>query len=122
MANLDVLLAVCREFGPIGGDGRGQFDEAAVDQHQGGQTGDRLGGRPHVDDGVFGPRARPCGVLEAAPHVDDNFTVDVYGDACADLLAGGDVVGERAAERVKPLVAVSVNYVVHPVGSVSSVW
>jgi hypothetical protein len=89
-----------------------------TDQHQTGQAGDSLGGRPYVDDGVLSPPVGPRAVGEPAPDIDEGLAVDVNGDACANLFAGGDVVSQRGADPVEALVAISVNYVVHLVCSV----
>src|SRR6185437_8961559 len=108
MPELDVLLAICCKFGPVTGDRRGQLDQAAVDEHQAGQAGNGLRGRPDVDDGVPAPGARAGAVSETTPDVDDGFAVDIDCDARTDLLAGGDVVGQRRADLIERLVTVSV--------------
>ena len=49
-------LPFARELGPVRRDRRVRVELAAVDQHQRGEVGHRLRGRPDVDDRVLGPR------------------------------------------------------------------
>ena len=114
VAKLDVLLAVCGELRPVLGDrrewhrpGRGRSSINAR------QRGERLGAREDVDDGVLAPRHRLGGIRVAAPHVDDEFAVDVDGYRGADFLAVGDLVGECLGDLVEPGIAVPLQNVMH---------
>jgi hypothetical protein len=51
-----------------------------------------------------------------APNVDDILTVDVDGDRRADLLAGGDRVGEPRSDVVESRIAVSLDHAAFAVG------
>ena len=73
----------------------------AVGQHQGAHEGHRLGGRPHVGQGVPLPRGALGLVDVAAPDVDDRLTVQVDGDRGSDIGARIEAGREGLAHAVE---------------------
>ncbi len=110
LANLDPRLAPGRELGPVLGDVRVEVEFAAVDQHERGKRGHRLGGGEHAGDRVLGPRHGAGLVGPAAPQVDHHLAVDVDGErgaevfprlelGCEQLAQGFESGAARAAQR-----------------------
>ena len=104
VAQLDLRLAVGGELGPVVGHRRVGVEQAAVDQHQRGEIGHRLGRRPDVGDGVLGPGRAPLGVAPSTPDVHHGLAVDVQHDTRAELLLS-QLLGQRVAHRRKARIA-----------------
>ena len=77
VTNLDVLLAVRTELGPVPRDGCERVEQSSIDQDQRGQAGNGLGARPDIDDGALGPFLGLPSIGVSAPDVDDRLAVDV---------------------------------------------
>ena len=96
------LLAGGGELGPVRGDRLVQVELTSVGEDQAAQRGHRLGGRPHVDDGVRLPR--PLAVVvgrRAAPQVDDQLAVDGQRHRRPDVALGLEVRLERVPHRLE---------------------
>jgi hypothetical protein len=96
----DLVLALLRELGPVGGDGFVHVDQTAVGESMRGGRGHPLGGRVRADDRVALPGARPGGVGPASPEVDDLAPVDVRAHRRAEL-ALLEAACERTGDRLE---------------------
>ena len=96
--DLDPLLAVGGELGPVRGDGRMEVEFLPVVQHEGDEEGHGLGGGPDVRDGVALPGSRLLLVGPAAPDVDDRLPVQEDGDRGTEVRPCLELVGQRGAD------------------------
>ena len=91
MANLDALLAILLELGPVASDGRVQVELASVREHERAQRSHGLRRRPDVDDRVLLPRLCARLVDMPAPDVDHEVAVVHDRHTGADVGPGVDV-------------------------------
>ena len=109
VADLDGLLAALRELGPVGGHRRVEVQLLAVGQHQGAHEGHRLGGRPHVGQGVPFPR-RALGLVHVpAPDVDHRLAVEVDGHRGSHIGARIETGRERLSHTIETRLAGTVH-------------
>ena len=101
VADLDPRLAPGRELGPVEGDVRVEVERAAVDQHERGERGHRLGGGEDAGDRVLAPRHGAGLVGPAAPQVDDHLAVDVDGERGAEVPTRLQLGCEQLAQGVE---------------------
>lgn len=99
MADLDVLLTVRGELGPVLGDFGVGVELAAVDEGERGESSDDLGDGPDGGDGASGPGLCACIVCVAAPELDNGLAVDVDADVGTKFLAGSEVLLKEGYER-----------------------
>ena len=109
VTHFDCFFAVGRELGPVLRNGSKHIELAAVNEHQGGERGHRLGGRPHVGDGVGLPRLGLFSVGPATPNVDHRSTVDGDRNRCANVGAGIDACAQQIAHCDESIVERAMN-------------
>ena len=87
--------------GQYAGDVCVEVEFAAIDQHERGERGHRLGGGEDVGDRVLGPRHGAGLVGPAAPQIDHHLAVDVDGERGAEVFARLELGGEQLAQGVE---------------------
>src|ERR1700722_6904061 len=81
-----LLLAVHREFRPAKCNLVFVAKRAALDEHRGRHPRDALGGRPHIDERVARPGARPPAIRETTPEIDNAAAAMKRGECGANFL------------------------------------
>lgn len=107
VADLNVLLAVGGELGPVLGDLVVDRDAALVHELQHGQSRDDLGAGEHVDNGVLLPWLRAGRVCVTSVYAEDILAVEVDGQRGAVLLGGLDVLLKGIPDALELGVVVS---------------
>jgi hypothetical protein len=100
--HLDVLLAPGGEFGPVVRDRTVEVERAPVDEDEGRETAEGLGGRPQADQRVLLPRDGSCRVGVPTPQVDLHDAVDVDRERRPQFFAGFEVCCQCCPDRFEP--------------------
>ena len=110
MTDEDPVLAVLREFRPVGRDRRIDIDLAAVDQHVEADAGDALGDRHHADRGMGVPRLGLVAVAIAAPQIDHRLAVDDHRNGRTRLVLDPVILLEGLEHRLKARITLPPNW------------
>lgn len=101
VAQRDLRLACCTEFGPHVGDRLIERESTLADEFERKDRQQALAGRVDVDERVRLPLAGLFVVGPAAHEIDDGPAVDDHADTRADLTAFGEVGGECLAHLLE---------------------
>ena len=110
MPDQNALFAVLGEFRPVVCDRRFKVDQAPVGEDMYARGAYALGDRVHDAQRVFAPRFAARGIHMAAPEIDDFLTLMIDRHGAAELVMGGEIVGERVANSLKPRVTIAMDF------------